>query len=145
MGRRENKGRCVGLLKSWLGKAVTGYRLGRVPREKSGIVLGGSAYHWIAWRSFQMSNRLCFTIFCACIFECVKAVTHIYYKKTAIQELHSNTMFPLFEKKKANRHLVIYWLQAKFKYNSIMIKRTINNRAWDLNKLIMVCHFWIAA
>lgn len=63
-------------------------------KEKSGIVFGGSAYHWIARRSFEKSNRLCFTVFCVWICVCMEAITHIYYQETAIQERHSNTRFP---------------------------------------------------
>ncbi len=69
-------------------------------KEKSGIVFGGSAYHWIAPRSFEKSNRLCFTLVCVWICVCMTAITHIHYQRTTIQEFHSNTTFPLFKKRK---------------------------------------------
>lgn len=71
-------------------------------KEKSGIVFGGSAYHWIALRSFKKSNRLSFIVFCVWICVCVKAIACIYYQKTAIQEFHSNTRSPVFEKRKTD-------------------------------------------
>lgn len=80
-------------------------------KEKFSIVFGGSAYHRVAPRSFQKSNRLCFTVFlCVCGF--VKAITYIHYQESAIQEFKKN-------KKISKRHLVIHWLQAKFKCWSI--------------------------
>lgn len=55
-------------------------------KEKFSIVFGGSAYHRIAPRSFQKSNRLCFTVFFVCVCGFVKALTYIHYQETAIQE-----------------------------------------------------------
>lgn len=98
MGQTENKGRHR-LLTSWLVKAVTGSGLGRVPKKKLGIVFGGSAYHWIAPRSFQKSNRLCLVLFCVWFLSVCESYNPYLLPANSNTR---NTTFPLFEKNKTD-------------------------------------------
>lgn len=65
-GTERKQGQRRTFIDIMIGESCHRIRVSESTKEKSSIVLGGSAYHWNAPRSFHMSNRLCFIVLFVC-------------------------------------------------------------------------------
>lgn len=84
MGQTENKGRGVRLL-TRSGKAVTGYRLGRVPKRNSALCSEEVLINVLPQGLFRKATGYV-SLFFLCVCGFVKAITYIHYQESAIQE-----------------------------------------------------------
>lgn len=119
MGQTENKGRGIRLLTQWSAAAVTGYRLGRVPKENQALCLQELLISELPRGPFKRATDYvspCFVCGFVCIIWMLEPIS--ITKKSALQEFSLQYQISIIGKRK-NWHLVIHWLQAKFKCWSI--------------------------
>lgn len=100
MGQTENKGRGVRLLTQWSAAAVTGYRLGRVPKKNQALCLQELLISELPRGPFKRATDYVWPFF-VCGFVCVWMLEPISItKKVHYKSFHCNTRFPLLEKGK---------------------------------------------